>query len=284
MENESLRVESCGDEAVEWRVGATLLFRYVYRPGTPLAEATRPYAHPVCSLAGEVLTNFRPNDHPWHHGLSLTINSVSGTNFWGGPTYQAGDAYRWRNNHGSQHHTAWTELTAGRAVEQLIWRAGAEGERLLDEVRTLEPRIASPQEWTLRWTSVLKNVSGRSLALANYHSGEGLVGSHYSGLQFRGTRALLDDHGDAQIGLSSEAGNDERSVHGGASSWMEWRGQMDTSLRRVRVRFQNAGGPLHWFVRRNNPLAAFAFHFDRNVDLAPEATLRLEHELTFADE
>ena len=46
-----------------------MLWRYVYAPATPANESPRPYAHPVCSFYGDVLTNFRPNDHSWHHGL-----------------------------------------------------------------------------------------------------------------------------------------------------------------------------------------------------------------------
>ncbi len=283
MQAPELTLVRDGDTAVEWRAGATLLLRYVHRPDTPLGEATRPYAHPVCSRAGEVLTNFRPNDHPWHHALSFTIDNISGLNFWGGPTFRPADGYQWRDNHGTQHHVEWRELSATHAVETVEWRSGAAGEVLLSEVRRLTPELRDAQTWTLRWQTELHNVSGRALELANYHSGDGLVGSHYTGLQLRGARALLDEHGDKQIGLRSAAGEDERSVHGQPSSWMEWHGQMDTTLRRVAIRFENPAGPLHWFVRRHNPLAAFAFQFDRNVVLAPGATLALDHRLTFTD-
>ena len=92
-----------------------LLFRYVYNPDTPIAEARRPYAHPVNSIAGDRLTNFRPNDHPWHHALSLTITRVDEVNFWGGPSYRAADGYRWREDHGVQMHVAWTALAPGEA-------------------------------------------------------------------------------------------------------------------------------------------------------------------------
>ena len=35
------------------------LWRYVYQLDTPACESPRPYAHPVHSLAGDVLTNFQ---------------------------------------------------------------------------------------------------------------------------------------------------------------------------------------------------------------------------------
>lgn len=279
----ALRLNVVGDDALEFHsASGQLLLRYVCRPDVPKTDAPRPYAHPVCSLAGEVLTNFRPNDHSWHQGLSFTIDSLSGWNFWGGGTYRRGEGYLLRNDHGEQRHVEWVSRSAELIAHRLDWVAGEEV--LLREERTLTPKIESEKTWSLRWQATLRNVSGRPLACANYHSGEGLVGSHYTGLQFRGARDLLDDHGDATIGIFAEgdlAG--EKTVHGAPAGWMEWRGQKDTSLRKVTIRFANAGGPLHWFVRRNNPLAAFPFHFDRNLELPVGAQFQIDHTLTFTD-
>jgi hypothetical protein len=128
----------------------------------------------------------------------------------------------------------------------------------------------------------LFNGSGRALSLGNYHSAGGLVGSHYTGLQFRGARDLLDEHGDSRIGVRGEdARQGEAAVHGVEARWMEWACQHDSSLRRTRIRFENVAGPLPWFCRAKNPVAAFAFHREHSQSLAPGATLRLDHLLTF---
>lgn len=261
-----------------------LLWRYVYAPETPVNEARRPYAHPVCSLADDRLTNFRPNDHPWHHGLSMTLTSVDGVNFWGGPSYRAGEGYRWREDHGEQVHRAWERLEAERMEETVDWCRVAQGERLLEERRVLETRIQG-DAWSLRWTSELRNVAGRELGLGNYHASEGLAGSHYTGLQFRGARELLDEHGDERIGVRAEGGlRGAEAVHGVAAPWLEWSCQHDGSLRRTRIRFERVGTPAWWFVRAQNPLVAFAFHREDPQRLAVGATLRLEHVLTFTPE
>ena len=126
-----------------------LLWRYVYAPSTPAKEARRPYAHPVCSLAGDVLTNFRPNDHPWHHALSLTLTSVDGVNFWGGPSYRAGEGYCWCEDAGEQRHEAWLTLRPELLEERVGWFSGA-GERLLEERRRLETSL-DDAGWSLRW-------------------------------------------------------------------------------------------------------------------------------------
>lgn len=283
--NPSLILQPDGDRAVEiHRAGGGLLLRYVYLPDTAPDESPRPYAHPVNTLAGELLTNFRPNDHRWHHGLNFTINCLAGHNFWGGGTYRKADGYQLRGDHGSQWHTGWIEQSATRLAHTLDWRVNATGEVLLQEDRVLAFAVASPQAWTLRWTATLRNVTDRTLPLGHYHSREGLTGSHYSGLQFRGARDLLDDHLDDRIGVFAEGGRaGESAVHGAAARWMEWRGQKDTSLRRVAIRFDNHPGPLHWFVRRNNPLAALPFQYEQDLLLASGATLAIDHTLTFTD-
>jgi hypothetical protein len=266
--------------AVTLSTARGVLLRYVYAPATPAGESPRPYAHPVNSLAGDTLTNFRPNDHPWHHGLSLTLASVGGVNFWGGPTYQPADGYRWRDDHGGQIHQAWLELTPGRLRHTLAWRTGGTGEVLLSETRTLSVAIAG-ENWALDWESELVNATARPLALEHYQSA-GLAGSHYTGLQFRGARGFLDEHGDEAIRLGSEGGHDgEAAVHGTPARWMEWRGQMDESLRRVTIRFENLDGPIPWFVRRGYPLAAFCPRLGSGPPLAPGGTLTLRHRLGF---
>ena len=260
-----------------------LLWRYVYAPDTPANESPRPYAHPVCSLAGDTLTNFRPHDHPWHHGLSLTLTSVDGVNFWGGPSHRAADGYQWRADHGAQVHRAWHALTPERLEETLDWCEPKSGRELLHERRTLLT-AAGDGEWSLRWTSELVNVAGRDLALDHYESLGGLAGSHYTGLQFRGARDLLDEHGDARIGITADGGRaGEAAVHGAETEWMEWTCQHDGSQRRTRIRFENLTGPIPWFVRAKNPLAAFSFHRGQRRTLRAGATLRLDHRLTFTN-
>lgn len=256
------------------------LFCYVYAPTTPEREAPRPYCHPVYSIDGDVVTNHRPNDHPWHHGLSLTLTSVGGTNFWGGPSYHAGEGYRWREDHGVQVHREWLHRDPEHLEHRLEWRALASQELLLLETRSLRPQL-HPDGWSLEWTSRLQNVADRDLRCDNYHSAGGLEGSHYTGLQFRGARGLLDDHGDETIGVGIEGGaKGEAAVHGTSARWLEWQTQHDTSLRRTRIRFE-AEHALPWFVRRNLPLVAFAAHREQPLHLPRDVRWSFTHRVGF---
>ncbi|MEO7598012.1 MAG: PmoA family protein [Opitutus sp.] len=271
---------------VLWWEGRVLC-RYVYRSDAPEVEAPRPYFHPLNSLSGETLTNFRPNDHPWHHGLSMTLNNVSGTNFWGGPTCLRGQGYQLLKNQGTQHHVAWRRLEVSRDTanfeQTLAWKR--EDDVLLTESRTITIAVNAPEKsWSLRWISQLTNVSGRVLSMGNPHSTAGLAGSHYTGLAFRGARELLDDHLDPTIKIIAD-GNREgvAAVHGASARWMEWHGQLDTTLQRVKIRFESNSGPVHWFVRRPAPLMAFPFQFDQNLEVPPGDKLERDHTLTFTE-
>ncbi|MGZ8899489.1 MAG: DUF6807 family protein, partial [Limisphaerales bacterium] len=53
------------------------LATYVAQPGS------RPYLHPVYDATGrQVLTQDRPDDHPWQHGIFTGFHRVNGFNYW----------------------------------------------------------------------------------------------------------------------------------------------------------------------------------------------------------
>lgn len=262
--------------------GATELWRYVYAPDTPADESPRPYAHPVYSIDGDILTNWRPNDHRWHHGLNFTLTSVNGVNFWGGPSHRAADSYQWRDDQGLQKHLEWVVRTPEQLVERLAWQRSADGaDVMLQEERTLTTALVEGG-WCLEWKSRLTNPGGEDLTCHNYHSLGGLEGSHYTGLQFRGARGLLDEHGDDQIRMVGEAGSsDVDTLHGREANWLEWHAQIDGSLRRTKLRFESLSGPIPWFVRKDNPLVAFPPHREAPWVIVSGDTVELNHRLTF---
>jgi hypothetical protein len=77
---------------VEFHHAGVALFRYVYQSQVDAWETAEPYIHPLRTLSGEVVTNFRPHDHVWHHGLTMTMGDIKGENFWGGKTYDRATA------------------------------------------------------------------------------------------------------------------------------------------------------------------------------------------------
>src|SRR4051794_37820751 len=105
---------------------------YHWRPRLPTNLAPRPCLHPVRTLGGTVVTEFRPADHPHHLGVSVAGADVAGTNFWGGRTFVTARGPVMLPNHGTQRHLAWHLHSPGEIVQSLRW-CGANGESLLSE-------------------------------------------------------------------------------------------------------------------------------------------------------
>ncbi len=260
-----------------------LLLRYVYKPSTPRDESPRPYVHPLSTLSGECLTNLRPNDHRWHHGLSYTITTLNGSNFWGGPTYKKDQGYLFNTNHGFQKHVSWIEQNAYHLSHLIHW-VGSSGILFLIEERSLVLTLISDLSWCLRWKSSFKNVSGTQLLLGNYYSSANLKGSHYSGLQFRGARDLLDEHGDDSITVNADGGlNGEDAIHSRSVKWVEWQCQKDSTQRRVQIRFEDNLRPFPAFIRKSQPLMAIPFQYDKDICMDINNTFEIDNTLTFTD-
>jgi len=289
----SLRLEQIDDAALSLCLGELELAHYVYRSDAHEEEVPRPYFHPLRSLAGDVMTNFRPNNHPWHHGLSLTLNNVSGINFWGGPSYHE-DGYQWRSDWGRQEHVEWRvrEASGNRAKLEhaLEWKRN--DEVIFREARQIGIEVnLAEQSWVLRWRSTLTNVSGRELTLHNPAS-YGLEGMNYGGLTFRGTRDFLDSYLDSTLKIT--AGNfggpdgvdapfkGGEQAHGARADWVEFRGQFDGSLRHLHIRFANHTGPLTWFVLPKMEMVTFSPYATNSLTLSAGGALELDHSLTFA--
>lgn len=281
----SLRLTHHINDAIELAYGSTTLFRYVYAPGTAPRESPKPYFHPVQTLAGHCVTNFRPHDHVWHTGLAMTLTAVSGENFWGGPTYVHGSGYVQKENNGRQEHRAWTEIRCddGAAVaETLAWVSQA-GETLLTEERQIAVPVVNEREgwYRLDFTMHLRNVTARMLMLGSpTTAGRPMAG--YGGLFWRGPRSFLNGTILAAGSLSGPA------VMGQRAPWLAFIGRHDGDGAASTLLFlddpQNPRYPTQWFARNESYAgASFAFMFDEEYALEPDAELALHYRIVIAD-
>jgi hypothetical protein len=158
--------------AVAVSIGATEVLRYVYRPDMHRRHSPRPYLHPVRTLAGQVVTETAPADHPWHYGISLAIPLLSGVNFWGGPTFVRDDGYVELDDHGTVQHLEWLPTVGddgtARLDQRLAW-VDASGTELLHERRRMAVRRtdAAVAGWSLAVDSALTNVADRDLEIGS---------------------------------------------------------------------------------------------------------------------
>ncbi|HLI70017.1 MAG TPA: PmoA family protein [Ktedonobacteraceae bacterium] len=255
------------------------LFRYVYEPDVPPRESPSPYFHPLKTLAGNEVTLFRPHDHLWHTGLSMTEANLSGENFWGGATYVREKGYVQLDNNGRIQHTAWQEITCSdnvRCTERLQWITHA-GETWIDEERQITVNEIDPAGtyWSLDLAFRLKNVAQRPLIFGSpTTAGRPLAG--YGSLFWRGPRSFL--HG--QILAAGELEGPE--IMGQASPWLAFIGKHDGNGEQSTLLFIDQPGnprfPNKWFVR-NDPYAcvSYSFMFDETYTLLPNETLALAY-------
>ncbi len=257
------------------------LFEYVYNPiDVPKHESPKPYFHPLYSLAGDLVTGYRPTDHPWHKGLAMTLTAVNDQNFWGGPTFN-GKFYEQQENVGSVEHVkfGWID-DMGQIVEDLLWKT-AGGETWLREQRavrfTIDPEAG---RYSISWQSHFENVSGKTLQLGSPTT-QGRDDAGYTGLFWRGPRSFADG---AMVFNAAE----DFEPMGKASPWVAFIGQHDETLRPTTLVFRDAKGnpsyPTPWFVRtRGYAGVSFAFSFHKPYHLHQDKTLYILNQVVVAN-
>ena len=203
------------------------MFRYIYEPDMPQAESPKPFFHPVNTLAGDLVTNYRPHDHVWHKGIQMTIAHLDGQNFWGGASYRHGQGYVQLPNNGSQRHDGWD------SIEVADERFAAKGKAVVDHAggRALDRRDAGycgkrarrgRGLLALDFTTSLRNVRGETLHIGSPTT-EGRPLAGYGGLFWRGPRSF--DNGD----VITAAGHVGADAMGQAAPWLAYTGRHDGS-------------------------------------------------------
>jgi hypothetical protein len=262
------------------------LVRYVYEVDVDGSECPKPFAHPLRTLAGDVLTTYRPHDHRWHTGLFLAFSKVGDDDLWGGPTWVPGDGWQQLDNVGSIRHVAWESVTAdargAELVEAVAWR-GRSGERLLSERRTLRAGNVDAERgtWELAAEFVLTNASERDLALS-HPAAAGLEGYGYGGLTWRGPRSFEHDS------VFFTADRTDEQVHGTHAPWLAFCGAHDEHERSSTIVFvddpRNPRHPGAWAVWTGDLVqVSCAFHFDEEYVIERGGELTLRYRLVIVD-
>jgi methane monooxygenase PmoA-like len=272
-------------ETIDVLWGDTRLVTYAYGLPMPAYESPKPYLHPVRTLAGDVVTAYRPHDHVWHKGIQMTAPNLSGQNFWGGATYVHGSDYIDLPNNGRMEHMGWEAVESdgrsARLAERLEWRTEA-GEHWIDERRVVEiGRVDSHSgSYALEFSFQLHNVAGRELVFASPAT-EGRPDAGYGGLFWRGPRSFLE-------GPIVTAEREGPEAMGKRSPWLAFTGRHDENDRESTLIFvdheSNLRYPNQWFVR-NDPIAcvSFAFAFSETLPLPAGEELRLRYAIVIAN-
>jgi len=63
--------------SIAWCDGTNIVWRFSFD-----TNRGKPFFHPVSVRGGPVLTNFKPEDHPWHYGLWFSWKYINKANYW----------------------------------------------------------------------------------------------------------------------------------------------------------------------------------------------------------
>jgi hypothetical protein len=281
------------DDHVAVYHGDAHLFTYVYNSRLPAFEAPRPYFHPIRTLAGDVVTGFRPHDHRWHHGLSLAFAHINGHNFWGGVTYIHGQGYVLLDNIGMQEDSPHNPDDSVSIVirddhisSRLEWHTRTYDVLLLEQRFVTLRAIHADEGWyRISIVTELTNQTGDVLEFGSPTT-QGRPKAGYGGLFWRGARDMTG--GKILMSDGREAVGDESTLMGERSPWMAYTSPHDGADRDSTVIFvdkpKNPRYPTQWFVRASNFAAISAsFMFDKVYILQPKESLRLGYDMIIAN-
>ncbi len=65
------------ETSLAWKNGASVVWRFSFDP-----KMGKPFFDPLGPVGGPSLTNFKPEDHPWHYGLWFSWKYINHVNYW----------------------------------------------------------------------------------------------------------------------------------------------------------------------------------------------------------
>jgi hypothetical protein len=166
------------DKALAWKNGDETVWRFSFD-----TQKGKPFFDPV-SINGTRLTNFRPEDHPWHYGLWFSWKYINEANYWEED----------RASGKAQGATRWTEpqiqtrANGAARIELNLTYTHPSGRVDLTEARLIEvSSVDSQGRYTIDWSSSF--IAGKKGAVLDRTPmpGEpkGQVNGGYAGLSVR---------------------------------------------------------------------------------------------------
>jgi hypothetical protein len=65
------------DTSLAWQSGSNVVWKFTFDP-----KYGKPFFDPLGPVGGPSLTNFKPEDHPWHYGLWFSWKYINEVNYW----------------------------------------------------------------------------------------------------------------------------------------------------------------------------------------------------------
>ena len=242
--------------------------KVVWRFNAHLGEM-KPCFHPLATLDGKPLTDYRPNDHPWHRGAWFSFKDINGVNYW--------------------EEDSTIEKSAGRTrVEKVVFLPGKDFSAQLELTLSYSPpgktelmheqrviTVSAPDQvgnYRIDWQMAFvarEDVSLRRTPLAGEPEGAGHGG--YAGFSVR-----LDPHLRTGTVLNSE-GQSGAKTHGAPASWISF--SKPTGSISVFDHPGNHTFPTAVYVNTQMPFLSPAFLFYKGMDLKKSGKLNLSYRI-----
>ncbi|SDS63656.1 DUF6807 domain-containing protein [Actinoplanes derwentensis] len=249
----------------ELLVDGTPVATYVTTPDVDIRLAPRPYLHPIRTLGGTVVTDEYPEDHPWHLGVSVTMQDVAGVNVWGGRTYVRDEGYIWRDDHG-QVLSDGQEPVDGGFTDSLRWVDGSD-RTILREQRSVTARHAV-HGWELLFRYELAVPGQAEVTLGSPATNGRTGGAGYGGFFWRATAGTAE----AFVPSGGEA-------HGSTDPWLALAVQDSYTLV-----FRGIAGADRWFARTGDYNGVCTAHaWEDLLTIKPGAPLTRQISVLIAD-
>jgi len=167
------------DTSIAWRAGTNIVWQFNFD-----ASKGKTFFHPLTAGHATALTNFKPEDHPWHYGLWFSWKYINHVNYWEED----------RATGKAQGSTRWSEpkITArkdGSATIRLQVTYTNPSNRV-DLTESRELKISAPAadgSYTIDWRSDFKAGKNGAVLDRTPMPGEpdGRVNGGYAGLGLR---------------------------------------------------------------------------------------------------
>jgi len=218
-------------------------------------ETSKPYFHPVSLVDGTVITEDRPDDHPWHHGLWFSWKFINGVNFW---------EENWETGK-SNGKTDWSNVkvftqrdNSAKITMDLTYNHKGQ-KPILSEKRTM---VISPPDkdgiYYIDWKSKFTACSKTDVLLDRTPLVGEPGGKSYGG--YAGLSVRLNGEGEKWAAATAEGPVKCDETFRGKSKSMDFSGVFDGKPAGIAILDHpgNLNAPSPWYAIASNPMKYFS--------------------------
>lgn len=236
------------------------------------ADEGKPYVHPLATTTGQVFSDLRPKDHPWHRALWFSWKFINGVNYW-------------EENPSTGKSKGQTLLLSTKrnispekevSVEMtLAYAPAGKTEQVMREKRSLV--ISAPDEngsYTVDWVSEFRALENDTVLDRTPLLGQP-KGKNYGGYAGYSVRMNKDVRGGTFLSSEGLTGN---KTHRQPARWMIYATAEGGSLL-LMDHPTNLHYPAKWYVAESMPYFSPSVIHDGPHTIKAGKSLRLQYRL-----